>query len=80
MNHSVAACSQALQVTLSFGNKAWPIKSDDMNGGQISEGSSICLGSIFDLTAGTQPGSGKGPGWIVGDTFLVRLFPLVCIM
>ena len=71
------ACSTDVTVTLSFGGKSWPISTQDMNLGQVSQGSSKCLGAIFDLTTGTNIGSGSGdPNWVVGDTFLVRFLSL----
>jgi hypothetical protein len=67
------ACSTAVTVSLSFGGKLWPISTQDMNLGQVSPGSSQCLGAIFDLSMGTNIPSGSGnPNWVVGDTFLVR--------
>jgi len=67
------ACSTTVTISLSFGGKSWPINSQDMNLGQVSRGSSQCLGAIFDLNMGTNIPSGSGnPSWVVGDTFLVR--------
>ena len=67
------ACSTDVTVTLSFGGKSWPISTQDMNLGQVTQGSSKCLGAIFDLSMGTNIPSGSGnPNWVVGDTFLVR--------
>ncbi|KAI0084915.1 aspartic peptidase domain-containing protein [Irpex rosettiformis] len=66
-------CSTSVTVTLSFGGKAWPISTDDMNLGSI--GSGLCLGGIFDLGLGSQIGSGGGnPTWVVGDTFLKNVY------
>ena len=67
------ACSTQVTITLSFGGKAWPINSNDMNLGPIAQGSTQCLGGIFDLSQGSSIDSGSGnPNWVVGDTFLVR--------
>jgi cathepsin D len=65
------ACNGQLSIAISFGGPAWPININDLNLGPVSSG--LCLGAIFDITAGSnvKPGSGT-PGWIVGDTFLVR--------
>ena len=42
-----------------------------MNLGRVAPG--LCLGGIFDLSLGSNIGSGGGnPTWVVGDTFLVR--------
>jgi cathepsin D len=62
-----------MSLAISFGGPAWPISSDDLNLGTVSNGQ--CLGAIFDITAGSniQP-SASTPQWIVGDTFLVRIF------
>lgn len=70
-----SACSTDVTVTVSFGGKAWPISTQDMNTGPDQPGSSTCLGAIFDLTMGTSiPASSGNPSWVFGDTFLVSLF------
>jgi len=68
-------CSTSVQVTLSFGGKAWPINVTDMNLGQISRGSSQCIGAIIDigLASNTSPGPGDA-SWVVGDTFLKNVY------
>lgn len=69
----VLACDQNVNVTFSFGGKAWPISPDDFNLGTLGGG--MCLGAIFDLGLGSSIGNGGGnPSWVVGDTFLVRTF------
>ena len=56
---------------MAFGGKLWPISTADMNLGRVAPG--LCLGGIFDLSLGSNIGSGGGnPTWVVGDTFLVR--------
>jgi cathepsin D len=68
-------CTTQVTVTLSFGGKAWSINPEDMNFGQESPGSSLCLGAIFDLSQGTSIQSGSGnPNWVVGDTFLKNVY------
>jgi len=68
-------CSTSVQVTLSFGGKAWPIDATDMNLGPISNGISQCLGAIFDLGFATNVSYGAGdPSWVVGDTFLKNVY------
>ena len=57
---------------MSFGGPSWPISIDDLNLGTIGGGQ--CLGAIFDVTQGTDISSQGTPAWIVGDTFLVRVF------
>lgn len=45
-----------------------------MNLGAADLAGELCLGGIFDLTAGSNVGPGAGnPGWVIGDVFLVRL-------
>ncbi len=59
---------------MSFGGKSWPINAQDMNLGPATTGSNMCLGGIFDLTAGSNIPEGTGnPGWVVGATFLVSV-------
>ncbi|KAK0462521.1 aspartyl protease [Desarmillaria tabescens] len=68
-------CSTNVEVTMSFGGKSWPISSQDMNLGPATTGSSMCLGGIFDLTAGSNIPEGTGnPGWVVGATFLKNVY------
>lgn len=60
---------------MAFGGKSWPINSQDMNLGRVSTSSAICAGGIFDLTAGSNIGSGGGnPSWVVGATFLKNVY------
>jgi cathepsin D len=68
-------CNQQLSVSMTFGGKSWPINSQDMAVQQEPEDSTLCIGAIFDLDAGTSitPGSGN-PGWVVGDTFLKNVY------
>ena len=72
------ACKTSVSVTFSFGGKAWPISTDDMNLGSLDPTGELCLGGIFDLGLGSNIGSGGGnPSWVVGDTFLVSGFLFV---
>ncbi|KAG6905912.1 hypothetical protein DXG01_016968 [Tephrocybe rancida] len=65
-------CTTDVSITLSFGGKVWPINIADMNLGRISQGSTQCVGGIFDLGLGSNIGSGSGnPSWVVGATFLL---------
>ncbi|KAJ7114926.1 aspartic peptidase domain-containing protein [Mycena epipterygia] len=66
-------CATSVQVTFSFGGKAWPINPEDISLGPLEKGSSMCVGAIFDLSLGTDVGAG-GPGWVVGDTFLKNVY------
>jgi len=66
-------CATTIAITISFGGKAWPISNDDMNLGTVGNG--LCLGGIFDLSQGSNVGSGGGnPTWVVGDTFLKNVY------
>lgn len=72
---SFPACTTTLSISFSFGGKSWPINAEDINVGRISTGSDICAGGIFDLTAGSNIGSGGGnPTWVVGATFLKNVY------
>jgi len=69
------ACSTDVTVTMGFGGtKTWPISPADFNLGSVDQRGQMCLGGIFDLDAGTNGALGSGgPGWVVGDVFLVRI-------
>lgn len=68
-------CRTTVNVTVSFGGRAWPISSVDMNLGQTSFGSALCLGAIFDLDLGSRiPENSNGPEWVIGDTFLKNVY------
>jgi len=61
-------CSTKLGVTISFGGTSWPISEADM----IAQSSGDqCIGSIFDLNAGSGSGS---PSWIIGAAFLKNVY------
>jgi hypothetical protein len=62
------ACTAQLNVTISFGGRAWPISNDDMI--LPTSNPDICYGAIIDLDL--QFNLGGPPMWIIGDTFLVR--------
>ena len=69
------ACGTTTSVTMAFGGRSWPIDAQDMNLGRVSTTSDICLGGIFDLTAGSSIGEGGGnPNWVVGATFLKNVY------
>jgi len=57
---------------MSFGGRSWPINPADMNLGPISRTGQTCIGAIFDLGMGSNIPANSGPGWVIGDTFLVR--------
>ncbi|KAJ7182841.1 aspartyl protease [Mycena crocata] len=66
-------CTTTVNIALSFGGKTWPINPEDMNLGSLEQGSSMCVGAIFDLSLGSNAGTG-GPNWVVGDTFLKNVY------
>ncbi|KAJ7267220.1 aspartic peptidase domain-containing protein [Mycena rebaudengoi] len=66
-------CTTSVSITMSFGGKAWPISTEDMNLGPVQRGSSMCIGGIFDLTQGIATGPGN-PNWVVGDVFLKNVY------
>ncbi|XP_006460527.1 hypothetical protein AGABI2DRAFT_142735 [Agaricus bisporus var. bisporus H97] len=71
----VYPCDTELQVSLSFGGKSWNIDPEDMNLGAADLAGELCLGGIFDLTAGSNVGPGAGnPGWVIGDVFLKNVY------
>ncbi|TFK89318.1 acid protease [Polyporus arcularius HHB13444] len=66
-------CSTKVAISMAFGGKLWPISDADMNLGTVSPG--LCLGGIFDLSLGSNVGTGGGnPVWVVGDTFLKNVY------
>lgn len=68
----LSACDAQLNIAMSFGGPAWPISNEDMNLGPVGGGQ--CRGAIFDISVGSDISSSNDPVWIVGDTFLVRIF------
>ncbi|KAJ6482527.1 aspartic peptidase domain-containing protein [Mycena sanguinolenta] len=64
-------CTTDVSIALSFGGQAWPISTQDINLGALQEGSSDCIGAIFDISLGN---TGTGPFWVVGDTFLKNVY------
>jgi cathepsin D len=70
------ACTQELSVSISFGGKFWPISSQDMIIAPEESDNTRCIGSIFDLDAGSSFTAGDGnPVWIFGDSFMVSSRP-----
>ncbi|KAF9027617.1 acid protease [Hymenopellis radicata] len=68
-------CATQIEVTMSFGGKSWPINTQDMSLGPERSGSNMCLGGIFDLSAGSNiPANSGAPGWVVGATFLKNVY------
>lgn len=69
-------CSTNVTVAFAFGGQLWPINPEDFNAGQINSGrNALCIGAIFDLSAGTNSiPDGNNPAWVVGDTFLKNVY------
>ena len=67
------ACTTNVSISISFGGKAWPIDSQDMNLGRVSTNSSVCGGSIFDLAINGTGGVGF-PSWVMGATFFKNVY------
>jgi hypothetical protein len=68
------ACSTPLDVTITFGGKAWPVSGDDMK--FRSNVAGLCIGAIFDFNTVNGITTATGPSWVIGAAFLV-CFPLV---
>ncbi|KAH9484945.1 Aspartic protease [Psilocybe cubensis] len=70
-------CTTDVSVSFSFGGQSWPIAVQDMIHGTVDPAGTLCVGSIYDLSQGTNqlppPGS---PNWIVGDTFLKNVYTI----
>ncbi|KAF9461540.1 aspartic peptidase A1 [Collybia nuda] len=60
-------CDTAINVTVAFGGKNWPISAADFRLTRLTR--DTCLGAFFDLTTGRS-----APSWIVGDTFLKNVY------
>jgi len=59
-------CTSTATVSLTFGGKAFPISASTFNLGQVSAGSTQCVGGIM---------SESGVGfWVVGDVFLQNVY------
>ncbi|KAJ7117109.1 aspartic peptidase domain-containing protein, partial [Mycena epipterygia] len=61
-------CSTSVNITLSFGGKAWAINPADINIGPIS-GGSLCIGVIIADTT-----SNPTPSWNFGTPFLMNVY------
>ncbi|KAF8326697.1 aspartic peptidase domain-containing protein [Cantharellus anzutake] len=62
-------CSAAPQVAFTFGGVSYSIKSDDFSL-PATQGSTDCIGSIFELNTST----GSPVDWIVGDSFMKNVY------
>lgn len=56
-------CANVPSIALTFGGRSFTVPSSSLNLGQVSSGSSMCVGGIV----GEDTGVG---GWLVGDVFL----------
>lgn len=64
------ACDTMLNITVSFGGKAWPINPVDINLGTTMRSGKTCVGAIGSLSDTVSP---MGPNWVFGLAFLVRM-------
>ncbi|KAJ7864663.1 aspartyl protease [Mycena leptocephala] len=69
------ACTTIIKVSVSFGGHMWPIDPEDMNIGTVTQGSSQCLGAIYEL----QPGlniinTDGGANWVFGSAFMKNVY------
>ena len=64
------ACSTSVTVELSFGGNTWTMSPSDFEFTSIS--STECIGAFFEITS--TAGSST-PTWIIGDAFLVCIYP-----
>ncbi|KAJ7694416.1 aspartic peptidase domain-containing protein [Mycena rosella] len=65
-------CNTTVNVTVSFGGKAWPINPVDINLGTTSASDGACLGAIFVIS------ETDAPLWVFGITFLASIFTPGC--
>ncbi|KAJ7742244.1 hypothetical protein B0H16DRAFT_1728196 [Mycena metata] len=69
------ACSTRIKVSVSFGGHLWPIDPADMNIGTVTQGSSQCLGAIYELQRGLDIINTDGqPNWVFGSAFMKNVF------
>ncbi|RDX50372.1 protease [Lentinus brumalis] len=67
-------CNSAPEVAFSWGGKSWTIRPDDLNLGEIEEGSGTCVGAI----AGGDLGLGDDV-WLIGDTFMKNTYTVFSV-
>ncbi|KAI0028325.1 aspartic peptidase domain-containing protein [Vararia minispora EC-137] len=70
-------CSTSVNVSMTFGGRAWSIAPADFNLGQLD--SSTCIGAFFVFSSSSTPlsrraSSSSSIAWIVGDTFLKNVY------
>ena len=74
------ACSQQVNITVSFGGRDWPIRAEDFNIGPIAPNMPnipFCYGSVVNLDLVNLFGLPDPIArWVFGTTFLVRLITL----
>ncbi|KAJ7731979.1 aspartic peptidase domain-containing protein, partial [Mycena metata] len=69
------ACSTIMKVSVSFGGHLWPIDPADMNIGTVTQGSSQCLGAIYELQRGLDIINTDGqPNWVFGSAFMKNVY------
>ena len=60
---------------MAFGGRSWPIDPRDVNFGQISTGSSTCVGAFFDM-GDLDPGTNDFT-WFLGTAFLKNVYSVL---
>lgn len=68
-------CNEKFTVTLSFGGKEWPLRSDQVILSPLPGSHGMCISALFvSPSQRTSSGELVGPTWIVGDSFLKTVF------
>lgn len=62
-------CSSNVDLTMTFGGKAYTVNSQDMLNGIVDSSGQYCLGGVLGESLGTG-----APDYIIGDTFLKNVF------
>ncbi|KAJ7064321.1 aspartic peptidase A1, partial [Mycena amicta] len=77
-------CNTTLNISISFGGRAWPIHPADMNLGTVDSDSSQCVGGIYALSSSeadeifssSTTGSDR-PSWMLGIVFLKNVYTVL---
>ena len=67
----VFPCSQSFEIKLTFGGKAFSLNQDDLNIGMVDAREKMCGGALF---VAQVPDGAHVPAWILGDTFLSKVY------
>ncbi|KAJ7334040.1 aspartic peptidase domain-containing protein [Mycena albidolilacea] len=69
------ACTTIIKISVSFGGHLWPIDPADMNIGTVTQGSSQCLGAIYELQPGFNIINTDGAAnWVFGSAFMKNVY------